>query len=56
MQPSLFSQTPEDLAVLLEGLGEPSYRATQILEWLWQKRSASIEEMRDLSRFCRDFQ
>ncbi len=54
MQPSLFTQTPEDLSALLEDLGEPSYRATQILEWILQKRSTSIEEMSNLPSRLRD--
>ena len=54
MLPSLFNQTPADLADLLEGLGEPSYRGTQILEWLWQKRSTSIDEMSNLPTRLRD--
>ena len=54
MHPSLFNQTPADLADLLEGLGEPSYRGRQILEWLWQKRSTSIDEMSNLPARLRD--
>ena len=48
MQPSLFNQTPSDLSALLEGIGEPAYRGTQILEWLWQKRTESIDSMSNL--------
>ena len=48
MRPSLFSQTPSDLTSTLEKLGEPSYRGTQILEWLWQKRVDSIDSMSNL--------
>ena len=48
VRPSLFSQTPSDLTSTLENLGEPSYRGTQILEWLWQKRVDSIDSMSNL--------
>jgi 23S rRNA (adenine2503-C2)-methyltransferase len=46
--PSLFSQTPDDLAPVLDALGEPAYRRTQIVEWLWQKRKKSLAEMSNL--------
>ena len=48
MRPSLFAQSPSDLESLVSELGEPSYRSTQILEWLWQKRTDSIEKMSNL--------
>ncbi|MFP6867160.1 MAG: 23S rRNA (adenine(2503)-C(2))-methyltransferase RlmN [Roseibacillus sp.] len=54
MRPSLFSQTPGDLSALLEELGEPSYRGTQILEWLWQKRTASLDAMSNLPTALRE--
>ena len=54
MRPSLFSQTPGDLSALLEELGEPSYRGTQILEWLWQKRTASPDAMSNLPAALRE--
>ena len=31
-------------------LGEPSYRAGQIADWLYEKRVKSFDEMTDLSR------
>jgi 23S rRNA (adenine2503-C2)-methyltransferase len=54
VRPSLFSQTPGDLSALLEELGEPSYRGTQILEWLWQKRTASLDAMSNLPAALRE--
>lgn len=33
---------------MLEDIGEPTYRSSQILEWVWQKRSASFSEMHNL--------
>jgi len=35
-------------------LGEKSFRATQVYEWLWQKNAASFEEMTNLSVKLRD--
>lgn len=35
-------------------LGEKSYRAKQIYEWLWQKSSLSFEDMSNLSKPLRD--
>lgn len=37
----------------LQKLGEPSYRAGQIADWLYQKRVKSFDEMTDLSRDLR---
>ena len=54
MRPSLLSQTPEELSEIMEGLGEPSYRGGQILEWLWQKRATSIEGMSNLPARLRE--
>ena len=48
MPASLLSQTPDDIASMLEDIGEPTYRSSQILEWVWQKRSASFSEMHNL--------
>lgn len=54
VRPSLLSQTPEELSEIMEGLGEPSYRGGQILEWLWQKRATSIEGMSNLPARLRE--
>jgi 23S rRNA (adenine2503-C2)-methyltransferase len=37
----------------LRKLGEPSYRAGQVADWLYQKRVKSFDEMTDLSRHLR---
>jgi 23S rRNA (adenine2503-C2)-methyltransferase len=42
-----------ELQTQLEGLAEPSYRAGQILDWLYGKRVKSFGEMTDLSRDLR---
>jgi 23S rRNA (adenine2503-C2)-methyltransferase len=45
----LFDELQEEL----HKLGEPSYRAGQIADWLYQKRVKSFDEMTDLSRNLR---
>jgi 23S rRNA (adenine2503-C2)-methyltransferase len=45
----LFNELQEEL----QKLGEPSYRAGQIAEWLYKKRVKSFDEMTDLSRDLR---
>jgi 23S rRNA (adenine2503-C2)-methyltransferase len=45
----LLNQLQEEL----HKLGEPSYRAGQIADWLYQKRVKSFDEMTDLSRTLR---
>jgi 23S rRNA (adenine2503-C2)-methyltransferase len=42
-----------ELQTQLEGLAKPSYRAGQILDWLYGKRVKSFGEMTDLSRDLR---
>ncbi len=45
-----------DLAQLteaLQGLGEKSFRARQVYEWLWQRSARSFEEMTNLSKDLR---
>ena len=54
MKPSLFNQTPEELSAVLDSLGEPSYRGEQILDWLWRKRTRSIDGMSNLPARLRD--
>jgi 23S rRNA (adenine2503-C2)-methyltransferase len=44
---------PEDLAAWLATRGEPTYRARQILRWVYQKGAASFAEMSDLSKGLR---
>ena len=45
----LFNELQEEL----HKLGEPSYRAGQIADWLYEKRVNSFDEMTDLSRDLR---
>jgi 23S rRNA (adenine2503-C2)-methyltransferase len=44
----LLSLTKGQLADALEELGEPSYRAGQLCDWIYQRRARAFEEMTDL--------
>ena len=44
----LLSLTKGQLADALEELGEPSYRASQLCSWIYQRRARAFEEMTDL--------
>jgi 23S rRNA (adenine2503-C2)-methyltransferase len=46
--------SPTDLLAIVESLGEPSFRAKQIDEWLWKRGVRSFEEMTNLSKALRD--
>jgi hypothetical protein len=48
MLPALTGQSPESLATWLKDAGEPSFRAAQILEWVWKKKVTSIDAMSNL--------
>ncbi len=39
---------------VLEGLGQPKYRGTQVLEWIYGKRAGSWDEMSNLPKDLRD--
>jgi 23S rRNA (adenine2503-C2)-methyltransferase len=44
----LLSLTREQLADELEQLGQPGYRATQLCNWIYQRRATTFDEMKDL--------
>ena len=46
--PSLTGLAPETLATWLQDAGEPTFRADQILEWVWKKKVTSIAAMTNL--------
>lgn len=50
---SLLGATPAELAAALDAVGEPAYRAKQILEWVFKRRVASFDAMSNLSRELR---
>lgn len=39
---------------LLVGMGEPTFRAKQVYEWLWKKSARSFEEMTNLPKALRE--
>lgn len=46
--------TISELTEVFAGLGEKSYRAQQVYDWLWQKSANSFDEMTNLSKELRD--
>lgn len=52
--PSLTGLSPDALAAWLEEQGEPSFRAAQILGWVWKKKAASIDDMSNLPAALRE--
>ena len=43
----------DEIRTFMFDMGEPSFRAKQIYEWLWQKSAHSFEEMTNLSKSLR---
>jgi 23S rRNA (adenine2503-C2)-methyltransferase len=43
----------DELQTKLRGLAQPSYRARQIMDWLYKKRAGAFEDMSDLPRALR---
>ena len=43
----------EEIAAYFKELGEPSFRAKQVYEWLWQKKAQSFADMTNLSKALR---
>ena len=52
--PSLLALTPSELSNALVELGQPAFRAKQILDWLWKKRAASWDDMKNLPGALRE--
>ncbi|GEP45712.1 23S rRNA (adenine(2503)-C(2))-methyltransferase RlmN [Brevifollis gellanilyticus] len=48
--PSLLGTKPEEVAAVVTSLGEPAFRAKQIVEWTFKKRATGIEAMSSLSK------
>jgi 23S rRNA (adenine2503-C2)-methyltransferase len=53
MQIGLFGLTFSALEKIIESLGEKSFRARQIFEWIYQKKAKSWDEMTNLSKTFR---
>lgn len=54
VKPNIKDLSFKELAAFLGEREQPSYRARQIRQWLFQKRAASFHEMTNLSRSLRD--
>lgn len=52
--PALSGISPGELAAWLHLQGEPAFRATQILDWIWKKKVGSIPEMTNLPASLRE--
>ncbi len=52
--PALTGLTPESLATWLKDANEPSFRAAQILEWVWKKKVTSYDAMTNLPAALRE--
>ncbi|MCX6351056.1 MAG: 23S rRNA (adenine(2503)-C(2))-methyltransferase RlmN [Bacteroidetes bacterium] len=46
--------TQEDIAIELENLGEPNFRAKQVWQWIWQKNANGFEDMTNLAKPLRE--
>ncbi|MGJ8723044.1 MAG: 23S rRNA (adenine(2503)-C(2))-methyltransferase RlmN [Roseibacillus sp.] len=53
-KPNLRSLTPDEFSKSFQELGQPAYRSTQVLDWLWKKRVSSIDEMSNLPADLRE--
>ena len=53
MKPSIFDFGRSSLATFLEGIGEPSYRAVQILKWVYGRGVTDTAAMTDLGKALR---
>lgn len=52
---ALFGKTPDELKIIVDEAGLPSYASKQIAAWLYAKNISSIEQMTDISKKGRDF-
>jgi adenine C2-methylase RlmN of 23S rRNA A2503 and tRNA A37 len=52
----LLDLEPAELEEIIAGMGEPKFRAKQIIKWAYEKKVASFEQCSDLSREFREKQ
>lgn len=50
---NLLDMTEEDVEVFIQSIGEPKYRATQVLKWLYQGGALSFDDMTNLPKALR---
>lgn len=53
-KPSIYSLQLGELSDWLKSINEPTFRAKQIFNWLYEKRVASFEDMTNLSKSLRE--
>ncbi|MCW0217861.1 MAG: 23S rRNA (adenine(2503)-C(2))-methyltransferase RlmN [Prosthecobacter sp.] len=51
--PSLLGLTPPEITAFMTELGEPAFRAKQVIDWTFAKRAISIEAMTNLPKGLR---
>ncbi len=51
---ALLGMKPEEIAVVFAELGHPTFRAQQLVEWIFAKRVASLDEMTNLPKATRE--
>jgi 23S rRNA (adenine2503-C2)-methyltransferase len=49
-----YDVTQDDLAALIQGWGQPSFRTKQVWGWLYERLAASVEDMTDLPKPLRE--
>ena len=50
----LLGMKPEEIAAVFAELGQPAFRAKQLVEWVFAKRAASFDEMTNLPKATRE--
>lgn len=50
----LLGMKPEEIAAVFAELGQPAFRARQLVEWVFAKRAATFEEMTNLPKATRE--
>ncbi|HEY1048295.1 MAG TPA: 23S rRNA (adenine(2503)-C(2))-methyltransferase RlmN [Prosthecobacter sp.] len=51
---ALLGMKPEEIVAVFAELGQPAFRAKQLVEWVFAKRAASFEQMTNLPKAMRD--
>jgi len=51
---ALLGMKPEEIAAVFTELGQPAFRAKQLVEWVYTKRAASFDEMTNLPKPMRE--
>jgi len=54
LEPNLYDMSEQDITALLAEWGQPTYRARQVIEWLYKHKARTIDEMTTLPKELRD--